>query len=358
MAKNKRIIKQKNTVKIGKPPGSLIYTGNEKDVNISIDLLQFNEIHFLERNQIKKINEIDILNDSYVSWLDIKGLHNEEIISELGELTNIHSLTLEDLLNVNQRPKIDFYFTYIYIVIQALKFDANTQNIESEQLSIILGENYVMTFWEKPNNSLDFIKNRIKTKLGKIVSLGSDYLAYAILDAIIDDYYDVIENLGDQIEDLEEKLMLEPHKIQIQDIYIFKRKLLEIRKAVWPIREVVTKLQKSETDFIKEKTSLYLRDLYDHSIQLIETIDIYRDIISGLADMYLSTTSNRLNEIMKVLTILSSVFIPITFIAGVYGMNFKNMPELEWQYGYLYSIGLMFLIAIIMLFYFRKKKWM
>ncbi|MCO5234076.1 MAG: magnesium/cobalt transporter CorA [Chitinophagales bacterium] len=358
MSKVRKIIRQKNTAKIRKPPGTLIYIGQEKDTNISIDLLVYNAESYEEKSIVNHIPDTHFPLDGNVSWIDIKGLHNEKLIEEIGKTTNIHALTLEDLLNTEQRPKIDFFHTYIYIVIQTIQFNDNSQDIESEQLSIILGENYVMTFLEKPSYDLDILKERIKNKIGKIRIYGADYLAYTILDIVIDDYYDVIEKLGDKIEAIEEALMFETNKIEIQDIYILKRKLLEFRKIIWPIREILTKLEKNDTLLIKEKTALYLRDLYDHNIQLIDNIDIYRDIVSGLADVYLTKTSNRLNEIMKILTILSSIFIPLTFIVGIYGMNFNNMPELEWEYGYFFALAFMFIIAIGMAIYFKRKKWL
>ncbi|MCO5230431.1 MAG: magnesium/cobalt transporter CorA [Chitinophagales bacterium] len=358
MSKVRKIIRQKNTEKIRKPPGTLIYIGKEKDTDISIDLLMYNAEKFEEKSILNNISDTKFPIEEYTSWVDIKGLHDEKLIEKVGKMTNIHALTLEDLLNTEQRPKIDFFHTYTYIVLQTLKYDEESHEIIPEQLSIILGENYVMTFLEKPSYDLNILKERIKNKIGKIRSYGADYLAYAILDIVIDDYYEIIEKLGDQIEAVEDALMFQTEKIEIQDIYVLKRKLLEFRKTIWPIREILTKLEKNDTQLIKEKTALYLRDLYDHNIQLIDNIDIYRDLVSGLADVYLTKSSNRLNEIMKILTILSSIFIPLTFIVGVYGMNFNNMPELEWEYGYFLILGLMLLIAFGMGIYFKRKKWL
>lgn len=358
MARSKRIIKQKNTAKVGKPPGSLIYMGPRKDVPISIDVIEYNQESITERILDEISPDMKIQTEGMVTWVDVKGLHNLKNVENIGKIANIHALSLEDLLNVNQRPKIDIFHTYVYIVIQLLKFDEEHNTVESEQLSIILGNNYVLTFLEGPSDVFEAIKTRMKNQVGKIRTSSSDYLAYAILDIVVDDYYDVIEKIGERIESFEEKLMLQPHKMTIQEIYSLKRELLELRRAVWPIREIITKLDKGETELIKEKTSLYLRDLYDHSIQIIETAEIYRDLISGLVDVYLSTTGHRLNEIIKVLTILSSIFIPLTFIVGIYGMNFKNMPELNWTYGYYICLGAMMLMAICMLIYFRWRKWL
>ncbi len=357
MAKSKKIIKHKNTPKVGKPPGSLIYLGPKKDVPISIKVIEYNQESFQESAPDSFTSDIKIQQEGKFTWIDVTGLHDIKLIENIGKAVNIHSLTLEDLLNVNQRPKIDIFHTYIYIVIQLLKFDEDHNTVESEQLSIILGSNYVITFLESPSDIFEVLKTRMRNHTGKIRNSSADYLAYAILDVVVDDYYDVIEKIGERIEAFEEILMLHPHKMQIQEIYSLKRELLQLRKAVWPIREIITKLDKDDTDIIKEKTTLYLRDLYDHSIQIIETAEIYRDLTSGLVDMYMSSTSHKLNEIIKVLTILSSIFIPLTFIAGVYGMNFKYMPELEWHYGYYLCLAAMGILAIMMIFYFKIKKW-
>lgn len=358
MAKSKRIFKYKSAAKAGKPPGSLIYLGPNKDVDIQINVVEYNQ-EILKEYSLKDFSKgLDLEKDHVITWINITGLHNVQLVDQLGQLANIHSLSLEDLLNVNQRPKIDIFHTYVYIVFQALKYDETHSTVETEQISLILGKNYVLTFFEKPSDIFDPLLNRMRNQTGKIRVNGADYLTYAILDIVVDDYYDVIEKIGEQIETFEETLMVQPHKMEIQDIYSLKRELLELRRAAWPIRDIITKLDKNEIDLISEKTSLYLRDLYDHSIQIIETAEIYRDLTSGLADMYLSITSNRLNEIIKVLTILSSIFIPLTFIVGVFGMNFKNMPELNWTYGYYICLGVMLVIAISMMFYFKMRKWM
>lgn len=356
MAKSKRIVKHKNTERSGKSPGSLIYLGPNKDVAIQIDVIEYNQ-EFINEYTLTDFSEFDLKKEEAITWVNITGLHNIKLVAELGKIADIHSLTQEDILNVNQRPKIDIFRSYVYIAFQELKFDDENQSVESEQISLILGKNYVLTFLEKPSDIFETLKQRLRNKTGKTRRNGSDYLTYGILDIIVDQYYDVIEKIGERIESFEEILMVKPHKMEIQEIYSLKRELLDLRRAVWPIREIVAKLDKNEVELISEKTSLYLRDLYDHTIQIIETAEIYRDLTSGLADLYLSSTSNKLNEIIKVLTILSSIFIPLTFIAGVYGMNFKNMPELQTTYGYYVCLVLMLMTAIGMLIYFRVRKW-
>ncbi len=356
--KNKKIIKQKNSTKKGKPPGSLIYMGPRKDVPITIDLIQYNAENYTEKSLNEFSKKIQLQDESLITWLDIKGLHDISLIEKIGKSASIHSLTLEDLLNVNQRPKIDFFDSYILLIVQILKYDKTTDSVESEQLSIILSEKFVITFLEGPSEIFDNLKSRMQSSSGKIRNSSSDHLAYSILDMVIDEYYEVVEKIGERIEKVEEQLIIQARKLAIQDIYEIKRELIDLRKSILPIREIITKLEKTDSPLIYEKTRIYLRDLYDHEIQIIETIEQYRDLTSGLADMYLSSVSNKMNEIIKVLTILSSIFIPLTFIVGVYGMNFKNMPELEWHYGYYISLVMMFLLAILMLLYFRWRKWL
>jgi magnesium transporter len=356
--RNKKIIKQKNSPKRGKPPGSLIYMGPRKDVPITIDYIQYNS----EKYESKSLNDFpenfQLQGEDYITWLDIKGLHDISLIENIGKAANIHPLTLEDLLNVNQRPKLDFFNSYIFLVVQILKYDTDTNSVESEQLSIILSDKCVITFLEGSSDVFDTLKGRMEKTVGKIRNSSADYLAYSILDVVIDEYYEVVEKIGERIEVVEEQLILQARKLAINDIYEIKRDLIFLRKSISPLREIITKLDKSESPLINERTRLYLRDIYDHAIQIIDTIEQYRDLTSGLADMYLSSVSNKMNEIIKVLTILSSIFIPLTFIVGVYGMNFKNMPELEWHYGYYFCLVFMLMLAIVMLIYFRIRKWL
>jgi len=358
MARKTRLHKYKKTDKVGKPPGTLLYMGPKKNVPITVDVFDYN-LETIQEFQTDTIPAgLDFKNTPTVTWIDVKGLHNLELIEQIGQKADIHPLTLEDLLNVDQRPKIDIFDTYVYIVIKILSYNDQTQSIDSDQISIILGQHYVLTFLEEETDTFEPLRTRLKAGKGKLRSSTSDYLAYAILDVIVDNYYDVIEKVGERIEDFEEKLMTNPHKMLVKEIYSIKREMLELRKSVWPLREIITKLEKGESDLIRKKTLIYLRDLYDHTIQIIETAEIYRDMISGLLDLYLSSVSNRMNEIIKVLTILSSIFIPLTFIVGVYGMNFRNMPELEWEYGYYVCLLFMLIIAIGMILYFRLRKWL
>lgn len=358
IVKNKKNTKPKISTKKGKPPGSLIYMGPRKDVPITIDYIQYNTENYTAKSLTNIPDNIQIQGEDNITWIDIKGLHDISIVEKIGKAADIHSLTLEDLLNVNQRPKVDFFNAYIFLVVQVLKFEKETNSIESEQLSIILSEKSIITFLEGPSDIFDSLKNRMEKTVGRIRNGSADYLAYSILDLVIDDYYEVVEKTGERIENVEEQLIQQAKKIAIRDIYEIKRELIDLKKSISPIREIITKLEKSDSPLINERTRLYFRDLYDHEIQIIDTIEQYRDLTSGLADMYLSSVSNKMNEIIKVLTILSSVFIPLTFIVGVYGMNFKNMPELEWHYGYYISLIFMLIIAIVMILFFKWRKWL
>ena len=275
----------------------------------------------------------------------------------------MHPLTLEDILNTDQRPKFEEYQNYIFIVIKIISYDKSISEIVVEQVSLVLGKGYLVTFEEQPSTIFDDLRERIRTKKGKIITYGPDYLAYSMIDVIVDNYFTVLEKMGEEIEDLEEELVINPKTETIQSIHQFKREMIALRKSVWPLREVITKLMRQDSEYVDEKTIIYLRDVYDHTIQVIDTIETYRDLLSGMLDIYLSSVSNRMNEIMKLLTLIGTIFIPLSFITGLYGMNFDrsvsplNMPELGWSFGYIYVWVVMLSVVFIMLFYFRRKKW-
>jgi magnesium transporter len=265
---------------------------------------------------------------------------------------------LEDILNTDQRPKMEDYGEYIYIVLRDLDYSDKSNEIEGEQISLIVGSNFVFSFQEREGDTFDPIRDRIRNNKGRIRKMGADYLAYALLDSIVDNYFIILERLGEKIEWLEEKLVTDPARETLQTIHHLKRELLFLRKGVWPLREVINSLARGESSLVTEPARVYLRDVYDHTIQTIDTIETYRDMVSGMLDIYLSSVSNRLNSVMKVLTIIATIFMPLTFLAGVYGMNFKFMPELEWRWGYPLVWLIMAGIGVSMLIYFRKKKWL
>jgi magnesium transporter len=295
---------------------------------------------------------------STVTWINIDGLHETDIIAKLGAGFDLHPLIQEDILNTNQRPKFQNCDTYLYVVLQMLTYDTARQCVESEQVSFILGTGFVLTFQERVGDVFDVIRDRIRKAGGRIRKAGADYLLYCLIDAVVDNYFNILENFGERIDTVEEELLTDPSADQLRRVHSLKRDLITLRKSIWPLREMVNAMDKTESVLITKTTHPYLRDLYDHTIQVIETVETFRDIAGGLQDIYLSSTSNRMNAVMKVLTIIATVFMPLTFIAGVYGMNFDFMPELGWRYGYLAIWIVMLGVVGVMLLYFKKKKWL
>ena len=339
--------------KVGSPPGSLVYTGRTKE-EVEITIFDYNEKEYKEI-KAKKIEEIFPYKDTpTITWINITGLHKVEMIEKLGKHYNIHPLVLEDILNVDQRPKIEDFGEYMFIVVRMLSYERN--EVKSEQVSIIFGKNFVFTFQERKGDVFEPVRERIRNNKGIIRKMGSNYLVYSLIDVIVDNYFTILEKIGEEIEELEDKVIFHPTQEIVRTIHHLKRNLIILRKSIWPLREVLSTLERGESQLIKN-LSMYFRDIYDHTIQIIDTLETYRDFATGLLDIYLSSLSNRTNEIMKVLTIIGTIFIPLTFITGIYGMNFKYMPELKWKYGYPMVLFVMLVLSIIMLLYFRKKKW-
>ena len=352
-----KLIKRRSK-KAGLPPGTLVHIGEKKAEVSKINVMDYDEAHFQEK-EIKTIEECFIFKDKpTVTWINVDSLHQVEILEKMGECYGLHPLVLEDILNTDQRPKMEDYGEYIYIVLKMLEYHDKSSEIESEQISLILGPNFVFSFQEREGDTFNPIRERIRNNKGRIRKMGADYLAYTLLDSIVDNYFIILERLGEKIEFLEEELVTHPTSEILQVIHHLKREMIFLRKAVWPLREVVSGLGRGESSLIQESTKVYLRDIYDHTIQTIDTIETYRDMVSSMLDIYLSSVSNRLNSVMKVLTIIATIFMPLTFIAGIYGMNFKFMPELEWRWGYPTIWFVVILIGISMLIYFKRKKWL
>jgi magnesium transporter len=349
---------KKRSEKSGLPPGALVHVGQKKIEKAKITIIDYDEVIFREK-EAKKIEEsFPFKDEPTVTWINIDGLHEVEIIEKIGRHFDVHPLLLEDILNTEQRPKMQDFEDYIFVVLKMLYYN-NTENgiLSTEQMSLILGKNFVISFQEREGDAFHAIRDRIRNAKGRIRKMGPDYLAYSLMDAIVDGYFAILEKLGEKIEDIEEELVTNPTPETLKTIHGLKRDMIYLRKSVWPLREVVSNLERGESKLIKETTIIYLRDIYDHTIQVIDTIETFRDVLSGMLDIYLSSISNRMNEVMKVLTIIATIFIPLTFIAGVYGMNFKYMPELEEPWGYPAVWSVMIIIGISMLFYFRRKKW-
>jgi magnesium transporter len=342
----------------GLSPGTLIHTGIQKIEKPIIGLIEFNDEQFTEKEYSNIEEAFSGSNPSLTTWINIYGLHDINLLEKLGAQFNIHSLVLEDIVNTYQRPKTEAYDNQVFCVLKAFQLDQETKEIDSEQVSFILGENYIISFQEKKNNYFVPVRERLRKGKGKIRKAGAGYLLYALIDAIVDRYFELLEKLGDNIESLENELIEDPKPENRETIYKLRRELLLLRKSVWPLREMLSSLQKDESELLHENTEVFFRDVHDHAIQIIDTIETYREIISGMLDTYLSSLSNRMNEVMKVLTIIATIFIPLTFLAGVYGMNFVNFPELRWEWLYPWGFwGIILLLTGLMLWYFKRKRW-
>lgn len=349
--------KPKSSKKAGLPPGSLVHVGEKRTGKVKITIIDYDKKKFQEK-LAKKVDEcFPFKNKPTVTWINVDGVHQLELVKKLGDYFGMHPLVLEDILNTKQRPKMEDFDNYIYIVLKMPHYDEKNDEIVLEQVSLILGSNFVISFQEKEGDVFNPIRERIKGDKGRIRKMGSDYLAYALVDAIVDNYFVILEKIGDKVESLEEELVTNPMPETLQTIHNLKRELIFLRKSVWPLREVISGLERGESPLIKKSTRVYLRDVYDHTIQVIDTVETLRDMVSGMLDIYLSSISNKMNEVMKVLTIIATIFIPLTFIAGIYGMNFQFMPELGLTWSYPAILILMLVMVIGMLIYFRKKRW-
>jgi len=343
--------------KPGAPPGTLVHTGPRKVEEVRISFIDYDEERIRER-EIEGIEECYPFRETpTATWVNVDGLHDVDPVRGVGEHFGFHPLVLEDVLSVGQRPKVEEYEAYLYLVLHMLSYDAATRSVQNEQLSLILGENYVFTFQERPGDVFDGVRERIRNGNARIRSRGPDYLAYALMDAVVDAYYGVLERIGDEMERLDFEVMENPEEDTLHRIHDLKREMLVIRRAVWPLRDVMSHLLRSDHPRITEETQVYLRDVYDHAVQALDTVETLRDLASGLTDLYLSSVGQRTNEVMKVLTIMASIFIPLTFLAGIYGMNFEHMPELGRPWAYPALLGLMLVVAAGMVWYFRRKGW-
>ncbi len=344
--------------KKGTVPGTITYVGKPRMEMIRIELIEYDEASIRE-SLIDKPQEItEILKTTPIKWFKITGVHDADFLKQIGEVFGINHLDLEDIANTTQRPRIEERDKYVFMVFKLLQLDARTNDVIIEQVSIILGSNWVISFHETGTEVFETLRQRILSGKGRILKMRSDYLTFTIADVIIDQYFNLLDDIGDAIEETEEELIFSPGKSSQEAIYRLKRRLIYVKKSIWPVRELINSLQRSDHPLFHHESRIYFRNIYDHTIQIIETIESLRDITSGMMDLYLSTVSNKMNEIMKVLTIFSALFIPLTFLAGVYGMNFKYFPELEWHQGYFLFWGICVVLALIMLFYFKRKRWM
>ena len=352
-----RIVKRR-AKKVGLPPGTVVYVGEEKSGEVKTRIIDYDDAHF-EEKEVKEVEECFPFKDKpTVTWINIDGVHRVDVVEKIGKHFDLHPLVLEDIVNTGQRPKMEDFLDYIFIVMRMLYYDEKTSETKAEQLSLVLGPNWVITFQENEGDVFDSIRERVRSDKGRIRKMGADYLVYALLDSVVDNYFMILEKIGENIEEIEDELVTNPSPETLQTIHNLKRQMIFLRKSVWPLREVISRLERWESPLIQKSTYIYLRDVYDHTIQVIDAIETFRDMFSGMLDIYLSSVSNRMNEVMKVLTIIVIIFIPLTLVAGLYGMNFKYMPELEWPWGYPLVLLFMFTIGVLMVVYFRRKRWL
>ena len=349
--------------KAGLPPGSPVFIGEKVTENFGLDMVTY-DAENLSFSTPVRLDDFRLLKETPGNtWIRVHGLHDAEAVDSFCLSFGLHPLTIEDILHTGQRPKIDHYDDYLFLVINLINYDGASKGMSMEQISFVLGPNYLLTFHEKNDDIFDEVLARLEGNKGRSRKMGVDYLLYSLLDRVVDNFFSVLEKIGEEVEELEEELIAASSPETLQAIHFLKREMILLRKSVWPLREVINGLQRDETAFMDETIRVYLKDLYDHTVQVLDTVETFRDIISGMIDIYLSSVSNRLNEVMKVLTIFAAIFIPLTFIAGLYGMNFNtgkspfNMPELNWYFGYPFALLLMAATAGTMLIYFKRKKW-
>ena len=349
---------RKTARKVGLPPGTLVQVEEKKAEKARISIIDYDKAQFQEKEAATVEECFPFKDKPSVTWININGVYQVEVIEKIGAHFGIHPLVLEDIMHTVQRPKMEDFEDYIFVVVKMIYYDEKDNEIKAEQFSIILGPNFVISFQEKEGDAFDHVRERIRRNKGRIRKMKADYLAYSLIDTIVDHYFIVLEKLGEKIEGMEEELVTNPTPVTLQTIHILKRELIFLRKSIWPLREVVNVLERGESSLIDESTGIYLRDVYDHTIQVVDTVETFRDMVSGMLDIYLSSISNKMNEVMKVLTIIATIFIPLTFVAGLYGMNFKYIPELEWHWGYFAALFVMAMIGFGMVMYFRNKKWL
>lgn len=359
MAKQQTIKTRKpsRNQKVGLPPGSIQYIGKNQTDSVNISLISYNLDDF-KVSELQNINELAGLDNNKVNWINLDGIHNAEIVQEFNTVFDLDPLLLEDVSNTNQRPKTDEYENCLFLTLKTAQFSQKDLQLELHQVSLVLSKTYVISFQEKSGDIFSTIRERITLPKGQIRRKKNDYLFYALIDYVVDHYFIVIEKIGDQIEDLEEEVFNNPNQESLEKIQQVKNVLMTMRRTVYPLRESINKLIRDDDVFIQTRNNKYYRDVYDHTIHIIEILEAYKDMVNGLKDSYLSALSLKMNQVMQVLTIIATIFIPLTFIAGIYGMNFEHIPELKWQNGYGYFWAVCIIIGIGLIIYFKRKKWL
>jgi magnesium transporter len=349
--------RKKRSTKAGLPPGSLVHLGDRKLEHARVTLIDYGA-DGLEEKQFETLAESRAYTPTQpIHWLNVYGLHEPEVLAEVGRRFNLHPLVLEDILNTDQRPKLDEYGDYLFLVTRFFDYDAKSMDVTSEQISMVIGHNFVLTFQEKPTGNFNPVRDRLRQDRGPIRRAGADYLAYALLDTVVDRYFAVLEGLGERVEELEEELMKKPSSKVLGTLHHLRREATTLRRAVWPLREVINGLTRSN-HFFSADVQPYLRDIYDHTVHVIESLETIRDLIAGLLEIYLSTVSNRVNREVRVLTVIALIFMPSSLMAGIFGMNFKLMPLLDNPNGFYLVIGLMLGVAATLALLFWRRKWL
>ena len=344
--------------KPGAPPGTLVVAGPPREEKVRLRLMEFDAENLRETEVDSAEATFSIRDNPPVGWLNLDGLHDPEAMKAIRDHFGLHLLVMEDVMTPGHRAKMEEYDGYLFMVVPMLSFHEESLTVQVEQLSLVLGKNWVLTFQERVGDVFEPVRERLRTAYGRIRNRGADYLAYALLDAVVDRYFVILEQLGDVAEELDLRILHDTTSETLQGVSHLKRELLLMRKAIWPLREAVSSLVRTESSLVNETTQVFLRDVHDHTIQIIDTVETLRDLAASMTDLYLSTLGQKTNDVMKVLTIMASIFIPLTFIAGIYGMNFEHMPELRIPWAYPALWGVMILVAGAMVVYFRKKRWL
>jgi magnesium transporter len=345
--------------KAGLPPGTIVHTGEQKVDRVRVSAFDFTGDVCTEITEVEDVGTLlDLRDRPTVTWVNVDGLHDTQMIEKLGLHYGFHPLVLEDVVHVGQRPKLEEYDDYLYVVLYQLEWHGEHEMVTEEQVSLILGPNYLFTFQERPGDDFETVRERLRSAKGKARQRGADYLAYQLIDATVDNYFTILDRIGDIAERVELELLEAPTPQTMQKLQQIKRELLVVRRAIWPLREVMGGLLRTESELVTEGTHVYLRDVHDHVVQVVDMVETLRDVVGGMIEVYLAQVSIRTNEVMKVLTMMASVFIPLTFIVGVYGMNFEFMPEIHSKWGYPAVWGVMITATAGILLWFRKQRWL
>jgi len=359
MARRKRRNVTRSAAKRGMPPGSLVFTGERKIEQAQLTVFDYDGETLQEIPSESLQGCLARRDTQTVTWINVDGVHDAALVERIGSGFGVHALVLEDILSTQQRPKFEDYDEHLFLVVQMLSWGESSMAIEAEQVSFVLGDRFLLTFQERGGDVFDSVRERLRASKGRLRKSGPDYLLYTLLDSIVDSYFTILEKIDDRIETLDEQLTTTQtaNTESLRQIHGFKRETIFLRRAVWPLREVLTSLSRTETPLVEQETRLFLRDVQDHALQALDTIETFRELLAGMLDVYISTLNNRLNEVIKVLTIFATILGTLTFIAGVYGMNFDHMPELRWRWGYPAALLFMLAVVLFMLREFKRRRW-